>query len=146
MKKILLTVVAALCMAGAASAQDKGKWALGPQMCIRDSLEAYYAAGAMGVEGAVEKGDALLEEYAQTLIEYIEYYLRFEGVQGDMVSSIVDDKLEELGDLYYLASYAGRRDIIAQLNAYYRTLGVSEDSLVDVGDKPRQADSVQIGS
>ena len=63
-----------------------------------------------------------------------------------MVSSIVDDKLEELGDLYYLASYAGRRDIIAQLNAYYRTLGVSEDSLVDVGDKPRQADSVQIGS
>ena len=48
-------------------------------------LEAYYAAGAMGVEGAVEKGDALLEEYAQTLIEYIEYYLRFEGVQGDMV-------------------------------------------------------------
>ncbi len=100
----------------------------------------------MGVEGAVEKGDALLEEYAQTLIEYIEYYLRFEGVQGDMVSSIVDDKLEELGDLYYLASYAGRRDIIAQLNAYYRTLGVSEDSLVDVGDKPRQADSVQIGS
>ncbi len=108
-------------------------------------LEAYYAAGAMGVEGAVEKGDALLEEYAQTLIEYIEYYLRFEGVQGDMVSSIVDDKLEELGDLYYLASYAGRRDIIAQLNAYYRTLGVSEDSLVDVGDKPRQADSVQIG-
>ena len=109
-------------------------------------LEAYYAAGAMGVEGAVEKGDALLEEYAQTLIEYIEYYLRFEGVQGDMVSSIVDDKLEELGDLYYLASYAGRRDIIAQLNAYYRTLGVSEDSLVDVGDKPRQADSVQIGS
>ncbi len=109
-------------------------------------LEAYYAAGAMGVEGAVEKGDALLEEYAQTLIEYIEYYLRFEGVQGDMVSSIVDDKLEELGDLYYLASYAGRRDIIAQLNAYYRTLGVSEDSLVDVGDKPRQAESVQIGS
>ncbi|WP_302605080.1 DUF2723 domain-containing protein [uncultured Alistipes sp.] len=108
-------------------------------------LEAYYAAGAMGVEGAVEKGDALLEEYAQTLIEYIEYYLRFEGVQGDMVSSIVDDKLEELGDLYYLASYAGRRDIIAQLNAYYRTLGVSEDSLVDVGDKPRQADSVQMG-
>ena len=92
------------------------------------------------------KDDALLEEYAQTLIEYIEYYLRFEGVQGDMVSSIVDDKLEELGDLYYLASYAGRRDIIAQLNAYYRTLGVSEDSLVDVGDKPRQADSVQIGS
>ncbi len=34
MKKILLTVVAALCMAGAASAQDKGKWALGPQIGV----------------------------------------------------------------------------------------------------------------
>ncbi len=42
-------------------------------------LEAYYAASAMGAEGAAEKGDALLREYAHTLIEYIEYYLRFEG-------------------------------------------------------------------
>ncbi len=34
MKKILLTVVAALCMAGAASAQDKGKWALGDRKSV----------------------------------------------------------------------------------------------------------------
>ncbi len=100
-------------------------------------LEAYYAAAAMGEDGAAEKGDALLREYAGTLIEYIEYYLRFEGVQGDMVSGLIDDKLDELGDLYYLASYAGRREVIAELNAYYRTLGVSEDSLVDAGDRPQ---------
>ena len=36
-------------------------------------LEAYYAASAMGVEDAADKGDALLREYARTLIEYIEY-------------------------------------------------------------------------
>lgn len=76
-------------------------------------LEAYYAASAMGVEEAAAKGDALLREYAQTLIEYIEYYLRFEGTQGDMVSPILDEKLDQLGDIYYLATYAGRKDVVA---------------------------------
>ena len=52
-------------------------------------LEAYYAASAMGDKEAAAKGDALLREYAQTLIEYIEHYLRFEGAQGDMVSGPV---------------------------------------------------------
>ncbi|MDE5579705.1 MAG: DUF2723 domain-containing protein [Alistipes sp.] len=107
-------------------------------------LEAYYAASAMGAADAADKGDALLREYAKTLIEYIEYYLRFEGVQGDMVAGLVDDKLEELGDLYYLASYAQRRDIVAELNDYYRTLGVAEESLIDVGERPRP-DSARTG-
>ena len=104
-------------------------------------LEAYYAASAMGAEGAAKKGDALLREYAHTLIEYIEYYLRFDGAQGDMVSDLIDEKLDQLGDVYYLASYAGRRDVVAELNDYYRTLGVSEENLIDVGDTPT-ADSV----
>ncbi len=108
-------------------------------------LEAYYAAGAMGAEGADEKGDALLLEYARTLIEYIDYYLRFEDIQGDMVSGIIDDKLDELGDLYYLASYAQRRDVLAELNAYYRSLGVAEENLIDAGDKPHADDSARIG-
>lgn len=60
-------------------------------------LEAYYAASAMGVEDAADKGDALLREYARTLIEYIEYYLRFDGVQGDMVSPIIDEKPRPAG-------------------------------------------------
>ena len=87
-------------------------------------LEAYYAASAMGVEEAAAKGDALLREYAQTLIEYIEYYLRFEGTQGDMVSPILDEKLDQLGDIYYLATYAGRKEVVAELNTYYRSFGV----------------------
>ncbi len=106
-------------------------------------LEAYYAASAMGIEDAGAKGDALLREYARTLIEYIEYYLRFDGIQGDMVSGIIDDKLDQLGDVYYLASYAGRRDVIAELNSYYRTLGVSEENLIDAGDKSA-ADSTAV--
>ncbi len=45
-------------------------------------LEGYYAAAAMGHPEAAEKGDALLRAYAQNLIEYIEYYLRFEGCRA----------------------------------------------------------------
>ena len=109
-------------------------------------LEAYYAAAAMGDAEAAEKGDALLREYAQTLIEYIEHYLRFEGAQGDMVSGIIDEKLDQLGDVYYLASYAGRRKVLAELNTYYRSLGVSEENLIDAGDKPQQPDSARLRS
>ena len=105
-------------------------------------LEAYYAASALGVPEAAEKGDRLLREYARTLIEYIEYYFRFEGLQGDMISSELDAKLDELGNVYYLASYAGRREIVAELNDYYRTLGVSEEHLLDAGTTP--SDSVEI--
>ena len=99
---------------------------------------------ALGVEDAADKGDALLREYARTLIEYIEYYLRFDGVQGDMVSPIIDEKLDQLGDVYYLAVYAGRKEIIGEINAYYRSLGVEEENLVDVGDKPHQVDTTLI--
>lgn len=107
-------------------------------------LEAYYAASAMGVSEAAEKGDALLLDYARNLIEYIEYYLRFDGVNGDLVSPVMDEKLEELGDVYYLANYAKRKEVVAELNSYYRSLGVGEDNLVDVGDKPTQTDSAQL--
>ena len=58
-----------------------------------------------------------------------------------MVSDVIDTKLTELGDIYSLASYAGRRDVVAEINEYYRTLGVSEEYLTDVGDKPQGADS-----
>ena len=104
-------------------------------------LEAYYAASAMGDKEAAAKGDALLREYAQTLIEYIEHYLRFEGAQGDMVSGLIDEKLDQLGDIYYLASYADRKEVVAELNDYYRSLGVSEENLIDGGDKRQQPDS-----
>ena len=62
-----------------------------------------------------------------------------------MVSDLIDEKLDQLGDVYYLASYAGRRDVVAELNDYYRTLGVSEENLIDVGDTPT-ADSVELQS
>ena len=58
-----------------------------------------------------------------------------------MVSGIIDEKLDQLGDIYYLASYADRKEVVAELNDYYRSLGVSEENLIDVGDKRQQPDS-----
>lgn len=100
-------------------------------------LEAYYAAGVLGAPDAMQKGDALLLEYVHTIIEYIEYYLRFEGAQADMIAGELDDRLKELGNVYYLATYAGRNDIVRELNEYYRSLGVDEADLIDVGDHPQ---------
>lgn len=103
-------------------------------------IEAYYTAGAMGAEGAAEKGDALLREYARNLIEYIEHYLRFEGAQAERVSNEMYGKLDELDRLYYIAGYARRTEVLAELNAYYRSLGVEDENLLDAGDKPQPKD------
>lgn len=98
-------------------------------------IEAYYAAGAMKSEGATEKGDALMREYIDNLIGYIEYYLQFEGIQADMVNDVMLDKYDMLWNLYHLAAYAGRTEIVAELNAYFRTLGATDAELYDVGER-----------
>ena len=92
-------------------------------------LEAYYAIGA------TEKGDALLLAYGDTLIDYIEYYLQFQGIYGDLVSKIIDDKLDELSQLYYLSAYADRQDVVRSFNDYYRTLGVEDADLILTPDE-----------
>ena len=61
-----------------------------------------------------------------------------------MVTEEIDDQIYLLDKLYYLAAYAGRRAIVAELNDYYRSLGASEDTLIDVGDMSlSEADSLE---
>ena len=100
-------------------------------------IEGYYMAGAP------DKGDSLLMSYARNLMQYIDYYLDFQGIQGDMVTQTIIDKMQSLDRLYYLAAYMGRQDVLAQLNDYYRTLGIYEDELIHP-DLPTPSDSVQI--
>ena len=95
-------------------------------------IEGYYAAGVMGkIDSALTKGDQLLLAYAESLIEHTEYYLQFEGTQGDMVNHLIDANLDALSQLYYLAGYNSRTQIVNYLNDYYRSMGVSEESLMD---------------
>ena len=109
-------------------------------------LEAYYAAGVMGDPTATEKGDALLRAYAETVMEYIRYYDAFyDYSMAHLVEAELDDQLQELGDLYYLASYAGRTEIVREINDFYRSLGVSDEELIDVGDRLYPIDEDSIG-
>ncbi|MFI3248373.1 MAG: DUF2723 domain-containing protein, partial [Rikenellaceae bacterium] len=89
-------------------------------------IEAYYAANA------IDKGDSLLVEYANNIVEYIEYYITFEGIHADLTTPLLDDKLDELEQIYYIAAYAKRRDIMTWFNDYYRSLGASEEELLPV--------------
>ncbi len=91
-------------------------------------IEGYYEAQEW------DKADLLLMEYAKSIVEYIEYYLTFEGAQADITNSIIDDKLNDLEQLYYTAAQYKRIDIVGWLNDYYRTLGASDDELLQHGD------------
>lgn len=90
-------------------------------------IEAYYAAGA------ADKGDALMLDYAHNLMEYVDYYFQFDGWQYDAVSDALDEKLDLLGNLYSMAGYLRRDAVLAELNDYYRSLGVTEEELIQPG-------------
>ncbi|MFI3279158.1 MAG: DUF2723 domain-containing protein [Rikenellaceae bacterium] len=76
-----------------------------------------------------ERGDALFTAYINNIVEYIEYYLRFEGYQGDLVSPLIDARLDELAQAYQIAASMQRNDILLWLNDYYRSLGATDDDL-----------------
>ena len=87
-------------------------------------IEAFYSLGEM------ERGDALLTNYANVLIEYIEYYLQFDGYKANLVAGEIRDKMDELSELYYLAAFMKRNDLIEWFNKYYRTFGYTDEELV----------------
>ena len=93
-------------------------------------IEAYYILEEW------EKGDALMLDYANTLKEYIEYYLQFDGAQAQMVSNVITEKMDSLTELYYIAGYAKRSELIKFFNDYLRTFGYTDEELIqpDVKD------------
>ena len=98
-------------------------------------LEGYYAASMLGDKTAAEKGDRLMEAYVANIIEYIEYYLQFEGVQGELIARAFDERLDELEEAYFLVSYARRYDLLRFINDYYRSLGIEEKDLIQVPEE-----------
>ena len=95
-------------------------------------IETYYAMKEY------EKGDALMQAYIDTLIEYIEYYLLFDGVKANLVTKQITDRMDSLQELYFLAAYAGRDHIVSELNDYYRTFGYTDEELIIPGSKPSE--------
>lgn len=89
-------------------------------------IEAYYLAGE------TEKGDALLGEYTENIIEYIEYYILFDGVQASAIDPLLDDRIADLEQAYTIAIAHNRTDIIKLMNDYYRSIGASEGDLQQI--------------
>ena len=84
-------------------------------------IEAYYAAGA------TDRGDALLEDYANTLQQYIEYYLQFEGPKADLVGDVCYEKFRDLTALVRVAEYYERTSQADAINAYLDLFGTAGD-------------------
>ncbi|MFI3293707.1 MAG: DUF2723 domain-containing protein [Rikenellaceae bacterium] len=86
-------------------------------------IEGYYQAKEY------EKGDALLREYAQNIIEYIEYYILFEGEQAQAIDQLLTERLEDLDEVFLMARYSNRAEIVKWLSEYYKTLGATDTDL-----------------
>jgi hypothetical protein len=86
-------------------------------------IECYYDLGLN------DKADQLLVAYRNTLVEYVNYYLQFEGTKGAMVDSIINEKLNELEALYTIAVSYKRHNVVQTMNDYYRSLGVDDKNL-----------------
>ena len=93
-------------------------------------IEGFYSLGKM------EKGAKMLVDYFNVLREYIEYYLQFDGVKADLVSSQINQRMDTLLELYYMAAFARRDDIVKQFNDYLRTFGYKDDELITPGTDP----------
>ncbi|MBQ5690371.1 MAG: DUF2723 domain-containing protein, partial [Alistipes sp.] len=98
-------------------------------------VECYYELGLN------DKGDNLLMLYGDNIIDYIEYYLCFDGAKGDDLEALIHEKLDELERLYYLAAYYNREDVVYDINKYYRTLGATDDELILT---QREKDSIEL--
>jgi hypothetical protein len=83
-------------------------------------IEGYYAAGAM------EKGDALLEDYANTMQDYIEYYLQFTGRKAAMVEDVWYEQYSYLVRIEQLAKRYNRPKQLAAISAYLDLFEQSE--------------------
>ena len=97
--------------------------------------------------GEWEKGDKLLKDYAETLKEYIEYYLQFDNAQAQMISNQIESRMDSLMELYYLAGYAERNDLLTWFNEYLRTFGYTDEELIQPGSDASQmidAPSIEI--
>ncbi len=81
-------------------------------------IEAYYMAGAM------EKANAILEDYASNLEEYIRYYMQFTGDKADMVTQVLQEKMALLGELYNMAKVYNQTQQAEKIHQFFVSVGI----------------------
>ena len=83
-------------------------------------IESYYKAGAF------DKGNAILEDYAQNLEQYIDHYLRFTGKTKELVEPQLYDNLQNLLELHQTAADFGQQEQIERLDQYFQSIGLTD--------------------
>ena len=57
-------------------------------------------------------------------------------MQANLVGNIIQDKMDSLMELYYLAAYAQRSEIVSAMNDYLRTFGYTDEELIQPDTTP----------
>ncbi len=85
-------------------------------------IDSYYFAGAM------DKGDVLLEDYANNLQDYIEYYLTFKGRNARLVEEVWYEKYTYLRNLAQVAKLYNRVKQYAAISSYLALFEETEET------------------
>ncbi len=80
--------------------------------------ETYYMAGAF------DKGNAIAEDYARILEEYIDYYFRFTDRQAELVRPQLGSAIRSLKEIGNVASGYGQKELAEKIDQYFRSLGL----------------------
>lgn len=80
-------------------------------------IEAYYYAGAY------DKGNAILEDYAKILKEYIVYYMRFTGRSAELSAQALNEKMTILGELYNIARANRQQKQVTEMEQFFTSIG-----------------------
>lgn len=106
-------------------------------------VESYYNAGAF------DKGNAILEDYAKILEEYMDYYLQFKGKYREVIFTQLNDKYSDLYNLYILARAYQQQDQTGAIETFFRKHGLIEEKSEPVEEQQsvpagEQKDSAEV--
>lgn len=72
--------------------------------------------------GETEKADALLDDFKKQIMQHINYYAQFKGVQASQIGQPLNESLIYLQNIYVIASNNGRTEIVEELEPYLQLL------------------------
>ena len=102
---------------------------------IRHNFQTHYLIEAYYNAGAYDKGNAILEEYARILEEYMDYYLQFKGKYRGLIFSQLNEKYTDLTNLYTLARAYGQQEQAYGIETFLRKHGLIEDQTEPVDEQ-----------
>lgn len=80
-------------------------------------IESYYKAGELN------KGNAILEDYAKSSEEYISYYLNFTGKYQELTRNQLENKVGDLYELYTLSKAYNQTKQAQEIELFFKTKG-----------------------